>query len=402
MSTLLGLGMWGGKSYFITPITEALEVSRTAYSFVDTMRYILSAAVSMCFGFLIKKFSTKILFLTGFFCMTASALIFSFANSMFPFYIGGALLGVGLGLSSTTMVGYIIGLVCKKNRGTITGIVLAANGIGGAIAIQIVSPIISSSIFGYRIAYRVMACIFIAMFIILLLFYREPHKPEGEYVSQKKARGSGWIGIDFNVAKKKYYFYGACFCIFFTGLCLQGIGTCKIPHMQDVGLDATFVASIGTFSSLLLTISKLANGFMYDRLGLRTTITIDCVSAIIFMIMLYLITNSILGMVLCVCLTVFYAISLPLETVMLPIYANDLFGDKDYAKILGIFSALNQLGYALGSVVINGLYDLSGSYKLALVACCVTMIIIVITLQFIITQANKVKKQVLLSEAVEK
>ena len=103
-------------------------------------------------------------------------------------------------------------------------------------------------------------------------------------------------------------------------------------------------------------------------------------------------------MVLCVLITIFYAGALPLETVMLPIYANDLFGDKSYAKILGVFSALNQLGYALGSFVVNGLFDIFGTYKVALVVCGIIMTAIVITLQFIITKANKVKKQVLTAQ----
>ena len=398
MSVLFGLGLWGTKSYFIKPITEALNVSRSTYSLVDTLRYIFSATVSIIFGLLIGKFSTKLLLSVGFVCMTAAALIYSFAMHIAYFYIGGALLGIGLGLSSTTMIGYIVNLSCNKNRGTIMGIVLAANGIGGALGVQIVSPIIESSVFGYQTAYRVMACVFLAMLVILSIFYREPHKPEGFVHSKKKARGTGWVGIEFNQAKKTSYFYGACACIFFTGLCLQGIGTCKIPHMQDVGLDKAFVASIGTISSLLLTCSKLVNGFMYDRLGLRITITIDCVSSVIFMTMLFLITNSTFGMVLCVLITIFYAVALPLETVMLPIYANDLFGDKSYAKILGIFSALNQLGYALGSFVVNGLFDIFGTYKVALVVCGIIMTAIVITLQFIITKANKVKKQVLLAQ----
>lgn len=401
MSILLGIGMWGPKSYFIKPITEALGFSRTAYSFVDTIRYIVSASVSMFFGFLVNKFSTKPLLIFGFVAMAVSALLYSFANSIAIFYIGGALLGVAWSLSSTTMIGYIIGLTVKKNRGTIMGLVLAANGIGGAIAIQVVSPIINSAIFGYRNAYKVMACVFVFMVVVISIFYREPHKPEGGYVKNKKARGTGWVGIDYNQAKKKSYFYGACVCIFLTGVCLQGIGTCKVPHMQDVGLSAVFVASVGTFSSLLLTVSKFMSGFMYDRFGLRTTITIDCLAGVVFMTMLYFVSNSILGMVLCVGLTVFYAVSLPLETVMLPIYANDLFGDKAYAKILGIFSALNQLGYALGAVVVNGLYDTFKTYKPALILCGFVMICIVVALQFIITQANKVKNQVGLMETTQ-
>ena len=153
MSVLFGLGLWGTKSYFIKPITEALNVSRSTYSLVDTLRYIFSATVSIIFGLLIGKFSTKLLLSVGFVCMTAAALIYSFAMHIAYFYIGGALLGIGLGLSSTTMIGYIVNLSCNKNRGTIMGIVLAANGIGGALGVQIVSPIIESSVFGYQTAY---------------------------------------------------------------------------------------------------------------------------------------------------------------------------------------------------------------------------------------------------------
>lgn len=399
MSVMFGLGLWGTKSLFIVPITEALGITRAAYSIVDTMRYLLSATVSVFFGFLVGKFPTKLLLLIGFLSMTASALIYSFSNSIYLFYVGGAFLGIGVGLSSTTMVGYIVGLSCNKNRGTIMGVILAANGLGNAIATQVVSPLINASTFGYRNAYQVMACVFVAMFIILLIFYREPHKPEGYTHKKKKARGTGWIGIDYNTANKKLYFYGACVCIFFTGLCLQGIGTCKVPHMTDVGLDKQFITNVASFSALLLTVSKFATGFMYDRFGLRVTITIDCISAVVFMVMLYLISNSTMGMILCILLTIFYAIALPLETVMLPIYANDLFGDKSYAKILGIFSALNQLGYALGAFVVNGLFDMFKTYKVALVVCGVVMVCIVIGLQFIISSANKVKKQVLLDNS---
>ena len=398
MSVLFGLGLWGTKSLFIVPITEALGITRAAYSIVDTMRYLLAAVVAIFFGHLVEKFPTKILLLVGFLSMTASALIYSFSNTIYLFYLGGALLGIGVGLSSTTMVGYIVGLSCNKNRGTIMGVILAANGLGNAIATQVVSPMINASTFGYRNAYLVMASVFVAMFIILLIFYREPHKPEGYTHKKKKARGTGWVGIDYKQANKKVYFYGACVCIFFTGLCLQGIGTCKVPHMTDVGLDEDFIKNVASFSALLLTVSKFATGFMYDRFGLRITITIDCVSAVIFMVMLYLISNSTTGMVLCILLTIFYAIALPLETVMLPIYANDLFGDKSYAKILGIFSALNQLGYALGAFVVNGLFDMFGTYKVALVVCGIIMVLIVIGLQFIITSANKVKKSVLLGQ----
>ena len=88
-------------------------------------------------------------------------------------------------------------------------------------------------------------------------------------------------------------------------------------------------------------------------------------------------------------------LALPLETVMLPIYANDLFGDKAFNKVLGIFVSVNQVGYALGAPLLNLLYDWLRSYNVALILCACLVLFIVITLQFVIASAQKVKKQVM-------
>ena len=74
------------------------------------------------------------------------------------------------------------------------GFILAANGIGGAGATQIVSIFINEkgNPFGYRNAYFVMAGIFIAVFLVLLIFYKEPKKSMPTVEPQKKkVRGGG-------------------------------------------------------------------------------------------------------------------------------------------------------------------------------------------------------------------
>ena len=81
---------------------------------------------------------------------------------------------------------------------------------------------------------------------------------------------------------------------------------------------------------------------------------------------------------------IFSSLALPLETIMLPIYASDLFGDKSFNKILGIFVSVNTAGYALGAPVVNLCYDLLGSYRLALVGCGILMIAVVIGVNLVI------------------
>ena len=52
------------------------------------------------------------------------------------------------------------------------------------------------------------------------------------------------------------------------------------------------------------------------------------------MIILTQITNSYVGMVLAMLYGIFASLALPLETIMLPIYAGDLFGDKSFDRVL--------------------------------------------------------------------
>ena len=404
LTTVFGLGIWGNKGYFVNAVTDALDISRTLYSFIETIRYITSILVSLLMIFFLSKLPTKVILLIGMFMQVVSAIINAFATNIFIFYLGAIALGIGLLFTGTSVFGYIVNKITVKNRGLIMGFILAGNGIGGALGVQIIAPLITGSTYGYKNAYFIMACIFAIMFLILLLFYREPnpHNEDVTEITPKKRRGNSWVGIEVSEALKKPYFYLACICIFLTGLALQGIVYLKTPHVQLMGIDDNFYKNTVSICSILLTVSKIFNGYMYDRIGLRPTITIDCLAGILMMVMMYIVNDSTLGYVLVATMIIPYAIALPLETVIVPIYANDLFGDKAYTKILAIFTAVNQAGFALGSIVINVFYDIFMSYHVSILVCIGALSIATITLQFIITSANKVRKKVMLENQTNK
>jgi MFS family permease len=99
-------------------------------------------------------------------------------------------------------------------------------------------------------------------------------------------------------------------------------------------------------------------------------------------------------MVLAMTYGIFSSLMLPLETVMLPIYANDLFGEKSFGKIIGLLSTACYAGIALGSPLTNLCFDVLGSYKLSLLLCAGLMAVSIILLQFVINSVNKVKKNI--------
>jgi hypothetical protein len=100
-------------------------------------------------------------------------------------------------------------------------------------------------------------------------------------------------------------------------------------------------------------------------------------------------------MVLAMTYGIFSSLALPLETIMLPIYTGDLFGQKSYAKILGIVVAVNVSGYATAAPSVNLCFDLTGSYNLALYICAGIMTLVIIGLHFVITAAKKERNKVI-------
>ncbi len=388
---LFGLGAWAQRSVFTVPITSALGIDRTVFSISNTIRYVATAIVNIFFGFLVAKFGVKKLVLFSFVLLTLSPLCYAFAKTIWLIYLGGLLLGVGLSFASTAIIGYIVNKICKKNKGTIMGLVLCANGLMGAIMVNVYTPLIEAGEFGYKNAFFVMAIMALVALILILFLFKEPKEEiNQEELVTKQEKKENWQGIEYSVVKKKAFFYVACACILLTGMTLTSVSSNARPHMEDRGVAMNILTIIATVSSICLALFKFVSGFMYDKFGLRITITIQCLAMVVAIVICMIITPK-LGL-LGIAYAVLHGVALPLETVMIPIYAKDLFGQKSFAKVLGIFVSLNQIGYAVGDPIMNLFYTVFGSYDVGLVVMLVSTLILTIVLQYVISSSNKLKK----------
>ncbi|MBR6792896.1 MAG: MFS transporter [Clostridia bacterium] len=384
------------KALYLSAITEALQIPRAAFSLGDSIRFITTAVVNMLFGTLVRKFGTKKMIGAGFCSLICFTVLQATSTSVWGFYLGSVFLGMGLSWTTTTMVGWVVGRWCKENKGTIMGAVLAANGIGGAVAAQIITPIIynPNNAFGYRNAYWMVACILFCVGTLIMIFYKEKPKEAGDHIphAKKKNRGQSWTGLDFTEVKRKPYFYSALVCIFFTGAILQGTSGISAAHFKDVGLDTAFIATILSVHSLLLTGSKFITGFFYDKLGLRFTMTLCYIASFVSMLSLYFSGPSKTGTWAIAIGYSFICLALPLETIMLPIFAGDLFGERSYDHTLGLFVSVNTAGYAVGAPVANWVFDHFGTYTPLFPVCAVLMVVICIITQFNVSAAHKYRK----------
>ena len=388
------------KGLYLKKITEALDIERSAFSINDSCRFIAQAVINLFFGALLYKFGIRKMTAFGFLALISSMLIYAFAESVYIFYIGGTLLGIGLTFTTTTMASTMVRRWFTKDIGKYTGIVFAANGLGGALAAQIVSPMINEegNVFGYRNAYLFVAGLLLVVGTIVVVLIRErpvdaPIQPMEK--SKKKARGALWSGVPYDEVKTKPFFFMAAFVVLCTGLGLQGINGAWTAHMEDVGLSDEFVKNVSSFYSILLTVSKLAVGAMYDRYGLRTIMIVCQTSAVLAFALLASVSAGPTGMILAFGFAVLYALALPLETLVIPLIANDLFGSASYEKLLGIMLSMNYTGYALGGPLVNLCYDKLDTYCPILWVLAALTVGLLVMFQLVINSAYKRKKQIL-------
>ena len=384
------------KSIFISAVCNALGLTRSGFSFNETARYISTATVNIFFGAFMHKYGAKKLICAGFISLITSMMIYSFSTSILGFIVGGVFLGIGLSFTTTTMVGAIVNKWWKKNSGTIMGLVLASNGIGSTIAIQILTPIIhAGDPFAYRTAYRLVAIILSVVFLLILIFFRNESKDteinENTHISEQKKEKTYYKDI-----LKTPYFYLAAICIFISGMVLQSIYGITAPLLEDAGIGSNTIANVLSVASMMLFVTKFGIGFIYDRTGIRITISL-CYACSILAIFLLLLIYTVSGTLLAFIYAVIVSIALPLETIMLPIYARGLFEEKNFNTALGLFVSVNTAGYAMGAPLANLCYDLSGSYAIALISSAVLMIFALVLMHFVITIAKRKRKETMLN-----
>ena len=361
--TALGFGSSPRKLYMVA-VPKALGLDYGPYSLSETFRYAATSIINLFFGALVIKLGVRKMIGAGFALLASAMLVFSVAESLPVIYLGGLLLGAGLTMTSTTMSSYVVNLWCKENKGTITGLVLCANGLGGATAMQILSPIINESLFSYRSAYRLTALIMLAVGIVIVLLFRNapssdtPVPPAGKKQPKKPTHE----GITLQQALRKPYFYIAAVSIFLTGMVLQGIVGSDANHMNHVGLDQASVAAALSLHALALSGCKFLTGALYDRKGLKITMLICDCAALLTLLLLIFINNSSLGRMMAYGYSLMSAVALPLETIMLPLITAELFGQRSYAQMLGIVSAINTLGFSFGPPFTNFVFDALGTY----------------------------------------
>jgi len=367
----------GNKSLYLAAITEAMDIPRSVYALTETFCQISTAVTSLFFGALMYRFGPKMMICFGILLQSIAFFIYSIANSIFVFYIGGALLGIGTCLLSTSMASTLIKRWFSADMGKFTGIVLAANGFGSALSAQVVSPMLNNPAnpFGFRDVYGMFIPILLTLGIIFLLFIKnqpgDGHSlPHADSIKKMK-RSNRKTGVH----KPDSVFCFICISVFSFFLLIQSIYGTYAAYMKDAGLDAGTIATVASILTLALAASKMLVGFLYDRLGLSPVLTI-CQLAFVLAVGILISLQFTPNPLLAILFALIFPLSMPLETVCISLITSEFFDLASFEKKLGILSACGSAGAALGSPFINLCYDLTGTYIPVIILWSILMLLI--------------------------
>lgn len=384
------------RSLFLAPVTNDTGLPRSMFSLGDCCRYVTVAVLNMNFGRLVEKFGPRKMVIAGFTFLGASMTTFALASTVPVFCFGGILLGCGLAFSTTTIVGYFVEKWFTKSKGTIMGIILAANGLGSAVAAQILGPIIESGVHGWRMAYMASGIIVVCVGVVICILLR--NKPEdknleplGKDGKEKQSDLNDWIGRDYTEIKKTPQFWLTLFCCLMYGFVIQSYSGCSSAHFRDVGLDGTLITNIVSIHSLFIFFAKTSTGFLFDKFGLRTVITFSSLCVVGAVLLLVAVEPG--AVMLPYIYALVSAFGMPIETIMMPLLARDMYGVRSYAKIMGVIVGVVQIGMCVGSIITNAWFDYYGSYRGIFIIFAIATVIITVIINFLITDAHADRKR---------
>ena len=385
-------GFVGGyQGQWLSAVTEGMGFSRTAFSLNNSFRFITSAIMSLLFVPILRRLGIRKTFVCGFIFMILAMFIYSVAEKVWQFYIAGMLFGTGLALGAGLIISVLLKQWVTKGFGTIVGFVSACSGLGAAVGVRVISPILfqEGNPLGFRDAYRLCAIILAVAGVLIVLLAKE-NKDSTQAVAstpvaeKKKSEKMNKSAIWFMI-----FVVG---CVFLCNALLMGINSVYAAHMRDVGLNNDIVTWATSTLSIMLILSKTSVGMIFDKWRLRAVLII-CQMATIISFALMTIMNA-QSNTIAIIFAIIFPFALPLETVVLSLIVEELFDKKDFARVLSKTSAASSIGFAIGPVLVNKVYDATGTYLPAIYFCMALMAAILVAFQIAITIAHKKKRSI--------
>ncbi len=362
----------------LKPMSEDLELSRSALSLAATCFMIVGAVTMPFVGRLVDSFSVRKVVTIAVIIASAGIGLMGLAQTQWQVVLlYGIIFAIGNGGSSVGPIGVMISRWFERGRGTATSAAMSGNALGQLIIITALASALTH--IGWRNACITLGVVtlFIVVPLVIAFARSNPKTPsplmgEGRDEGENPVRGEPVEprapSADTAALPARTIFSSRQLWILLVVYAVCGfqdffVATHVVAFAQDKGLTAAFSGTLYAFMGLFGLFGVMSAGLLADRFG-SVHPTALCFLARIVVFALIILNQSAPAIVVFALLYGFtFLITAPLTVT----FAGSMFGAPRLGMMSGIINMVHHIAGGLGALIGGIVFDARGSYDLAFI-----------------------------------
>lgn len=349
---------------FVKPVCQAFQFERAAFMLYSTLFFITNVVLMPFYGFLLEKFGFRRVAGVSSVMCTLALLGYSVSTRLWHFYACAILSGLFVNGLSAMAVGVLVNQWFADKQGFASGVAFSGSGLLAAVLIPVLTRLLASH--GAAWTYRFLAVIELCITLPVILFVI---RDAPEQIGLTPYRSGGPVhkltqdaqGMNYAQALRTPCFWLLLIAIMGIAVGQAGPNSNTVSILDDTGYSPEYAARVSSVYMVLLTVSKIGMGFVFDSIGALGGTLVIAICGILFPIAALF--NHLPGVPwLYVSLL---AVAGTGSTVLGAVLTSRYFGRKDYARIYSVIALGTQLGAAVSSPFLGYVYDRTGGYDTA-------------------------------------
>ena len=383
-----GLGLVSNcAGVFFSPVCNDLGFEMGKFTLHRTLFTMAQALTMPYVAKLFRQKDVRVIVSVATVIMGGISILQGTFTSLWQFYVFGIIQGCAAAFIGVIPAPILLGNWFYKNTGTAVGISAAFSGLVGMIGSSALGVLIPA--YGWRTSYMIIgvaAMVLILPFSLFILRYKPedkgmlPYGADENYVSKTDAKAAAKKEKFSDFAKQPIFY------ISLTAYACSIISSYLNSFLPSCGLEAGLpMATAALLTSLALCgnmTTKLFLGKLCDSYGVIKIFVLSIVVAIVGHGLIFIGSTApmMAGALL-------YGITMPLSTVLMPLFCRLFWKGDTYASAYSYVSMFGMLISAPFNTLFGTMYDMTGNYDLTIIsstAFVVVVLVMVILPKFVV------------------
>lgn len=360
-----------GFGTYLTPLQQEFGWSKAVLAGPRSVTQVENSILGPIEGWLVDRFGPRFVVLAGTFVMGLGLILFGLTKTLWMYYLSNIIIALGTGLQGLLILSVAVNNWFRRKRSIAQSVMLLGFAMAGVVAVP--ALVLVQTYFSWQIS--AIGSGFLIWGVgfpcsMLLRSRPEPYGllPDGDAVVTDTPTSAGErlaqpiVEYDFtlNEAIRTKAFWLLAFGSAIGNLGMSAAQVHLFLHLEEgVGLARTTAAFVWTVASLSNIPSRLAGGFVGDKLSKSLIVGLSMIFMAVSIFVLGIATSLEMALIY----AVLYGIGWGVRTPVINAMQGEYFGRKSQGIIRGWLASVS-LPFTIAAPVVAGyIADIQGDYK---------------------------------------